>query len=142
MTASDGVVTGRLNWWNVGLWVVQVLLAVVYLMAGGMKLTQPMDGLAAMGMSYATDLPEALTRFVGAMEVLGAIGLILPALTRILPWLTTLAAAGLSLVQVAAIVLHATRGETAVTLPANLVLLALALFVVWGRLRKAPITVR
>ena len=132
----------RRNWWAIALWAAQILLAIVYLMAGGMKLTQPMAGLAAMGMGYATVLPEAFVRFVGTMEILGALGMILPAATRILPVLTPLAAAGLSLVQVSAIVLHATRGETAMTLPVNLVLLALSLFVLWGRWSKAPIEAR
>lgn len=142
MTLDAGAVR-RINWWNIGLWVAQVLLAVVYLMAGGMKLTQPMTGLAAMGMGYATQLPELFVRFVGLMEVLGAVGLIAPAATRILPFLTPLAAAaGLAFVQVSAIVLHALRGETAMTLPVNLVLLALALFVLWGRTRKAKIAPR
>ena len=132
----------RTDWWNIGLWVAQVLLAIMYLMAGGMKLSQPMAGLAAMGMGYATALPEPFVRFVGLMEVLGATGLILPSATRILPWLTPLAAVGLSVVQVSAIILHASRGETAMTLPLNLVLLGLALFVVWGRSRKAVISPR
>lgn len=139
MDASAG---RRSDWWTIGLWVAQVLLAIVYLMAGGMKLSQPMTGLAAMGMGYATALPEPFVRFVGLMEVLGATGLILPSVTRILPWLTPLAAVGLSVVQVSAIILHATRGETAMTLPLNLVLLGLALFVVWGRTRKAVISPR
>ena len=130
------------NRWNIALWVAQGLLAVVYLFAGGAKLLQPIDGLVAMGMGYAADFPALFTRFVGLMEVLGALGLILPAAARIAPMLTPLAAVGLSFVQVSAIVLHATRGETAMTLPANLVLLALSLFVVWGRLRKAPISSR
>jgi uncharacterized membrane protein YphA (DoxX/SURF4 family) len=141
MTLEAGAAR-RINWLNIGLWVAQVLLAVAYVMAGSMKLSQPMTGLAAMGMGYATQLPELFVRFVGLMEVLGAIGLIAPAATRILPFLTPLAAAGLAFVQVSAIVLHATRGETAMTLPVNLVLLALALFVLWGRTQKAAISPR
>ena len=128
--------------WNIGLWTAQVLLALVYLAAGGMKLFQPIETLAAAGMAYVTTMPELFIRFVGVMEILGAIGVVLPALTRSRPMLTPAAAVGLSLVQVAAIILHASRGETAMTLPMNLVLLALALFVVWGRTRKAPITPR
>jgi uncharacterized membrane protein YphA (DoxX/SURF4 family) len=130
-----------MNKWNIGLWVAQVVLAAVYVMAGFMKLTQPMDALVASGMTYAGDYPELLTRFIGTMEVLGAIGIILPAATRILPALTPLAALGFSAIQVLAIGLHTTRGEFQV-LPLNLVLLALSLFVLWGRLRKAPISPR
>lgn len=130
------------NWGNIGIWVAQVALAILYLMAGGMKLVQPIDALVGMGMAYAGALPEAFIRFVAFMEILGAIGLLLPAATRILPWLTPLAAVGLSFVQLSAIVLHAMRGETAMTLPVNLVLLALSLFILWGRWQKAPIAVR
>ena len=130
------------NWWNIGLWVAQVALAILYLMAGGMKLLQPIDALVGMGMAYAGDLPELFIRFVALMEILGAIGLILPAATRILHVLTPLAALGLAFVQLSAIVLHAMRGETAMTLPVNLVLLALALLVAWGRWQKSPVAPR
>jgi putative oxidoreductase len=139
---TESTVRSGVNWWNLALWAAQVLLAVLYLMAGFMKLVQPIDGLVGMGMAYAGALPEAFIRFVAFMEILGAIGLLLPAATRILPWLTPLAAVGLSFVQLSAIVLHAMRGETAMTLPVNLVLLALALFIFWGRWQKAPIAAR
>ena len=130
-----------MNKWNIGLWVAQAVLAAVYVMAGFMKLTQPIDALVASGMSYAGDYPEMLTRFIGTMEVLGAIGIILPAATRIAPFLTPLAALGFSTIQVLAIGLHTMRGEFQI-LPVNLVLLALSLFVLWGRLRQAPIAPR
>lgn len=130
-----------MNKWNIGLWVVQIVLALVYGMAGFMKLSQPIDALVASGMSYAGDYPELLTRFIGTMEVLGAIGVILPAASRIAPWLTPLAALGFSIIQVLAMGLHISRGEFQV-LPVNLVLLALALFLLWGRTRKAPIASR
>lgn len=116
-----------LNFW---LWIAAALLAVMYLMAGGMKATQPIEKLAAQ-MKWAPNMPR-LTRFIGTAEVLGAIGLIVPFATGILPWLTPLAAIGLVLVQVLAIPFHIRRGEMQ-TLPLNLVLLALALFVAWGR---------
>lgn len=130
-----------MNKWNIGLWVAQVVLAAVYVMAGFMKLTQPIDALVASGMTYAGDYPEMLTRFIGTMEVLGAIGIILPAATRVVPVLTPLAALGFSIIQVLAVGLHSSRGEFQV-LPINLILLALSLFVLWGRLRKAPIAPR
>ena len=117
-----------LNFW---LWAAAGLLAVAYLMAGGMKATQPIDKLAAQ-MKWPAELP-GLTRFVGVAEVLGAVGLILPLLTGILAWLTPLAALCLVLVQVLAIGFHLRRGEPQI-LPANLVLLLLAAFVAWGRL--------
>jgi putative oxidoreductase len=140
MTDVTSGTTGR-NGWNIGLWVAQGVLAFFYGYAGFTKLSQTMESLGAMGMSYALDFPELLTRFIGTMEVLGAIGIILPALTRIQPRLTPLAALGFSLIQLLAMAVHITRGEFGV-LPMNLVLLALSLFVVWGRSRKAPIASR
>ena len=117
-----------LNFW---LWVVQALLAAFYLMVGFMKATRPLADLTKM-MAWPEQYPR-LTRFVGVAEVLGGIGLILPMLTGILPWLTPLAALGLSVIQVLAIGFHARRNETGKSLPMNLVLLALSLFVLWGR---------
>lgn len=140
MTDVTNGATGR-SGWNIGLWVAQVVLAVMYGFAGFNKVSQSMEGLAAMGMSYAVDFPELLTRFIGTMEILGAIGIILPALTRIMPRLTPLAALGFSVIQVLAMGVHISRGEFMV-LPMNLVLLALSLFVLWGRARKAPISPR
>jgi putative oxidoreductase len=140
MTDVTSGTTGR-NGWNIGLWVAQGVLAFFYGYAGFTKLSQTMESLGAMGMSYALDFPELLTRFIGTMEVLGAIGIILPALTRIQPRLTPLAALGFSLIQLLAMAVHITRGEFGV-LPMNLVLLALSLFVAWGRFRKAPIASR
>jgi uncharacterized membrane protein YphA (DoxX/SURF4 family) len=138
---TETLATPRRNWVNIGLWTAQILLAVAYLAAGATKLFTPIDALGAM-MTYVPTMPELFIRFLGLMEILGAIGLILPSVTRILPVLTPAAAVGLSIVQVAAIILHATRGETAMSLPANLVLLALSLFIVWGRTKKAPIAPR
>ncbi len=117
-----------LNFW---LWAAAGLLAVLYLMAGGMKATQPIDKLAGQ-MKWPADYPW-LTRFVGWSEVLGAIGLILPLLTGILAWLTPLAALCLVLVQVLAIGFHLMRKEPQIV-PVNIVLLALAAFVAWGRI--------
>src|SRR5687768_4971649 len=116
---------------NVWLWIAQGLLALAYGAAGGMKAFQPIPKLAAM-MGWPGDYP-GLTRFVAWAEIAAAVGMILPILLDILPWLTPLAAIGLSLIQVFALILHARRGETAKTLPANLVLLGLSLFVAIGR---------
>ncbi len=138
---TDTLSAPRRNWMNIGLWVAQALLAIAYLAAGATKLFTPIDALGAM-MTYVPTMPELFIRFLGLMEILGAIGLILPSLTRIMPVLTPAAAVGLSIVQVAAIILHATRGETAMSLPVNLVLLALSVFIIWGRTQKAPIAPR
>ncbi len=133
---------GAARGWRIGLWSAQIILAVLFGMAGVLKTTMAPEALPAMGIAWATDVPVMLLRFIGTVELLGAIGIILPALTRIRPMLTPLAAAGFATIQVLAIGFHATRGETGATLPINIVLLALALFVIWGRLRKAPIQPR
>lgn len=125
---------------NIGLWVVQVLLAVMFGMAGVMKTTQPIADLVAQ-MVWPGAIPAAMVRFIGASELLGAIGLLVPALTRIKPWLTPLAAAGLVTVMVLASVFHLTRGEYA-AIAMNTILGALAAFIAWGRHRKVPIAPR
>jgi uncharacterized membrane protein YphA (DoxX/SURF4 family) len=140
MTDVTSGSTGR-NGWNIGLWVAQLLLAVLFGWAGYTKLFTPIADLAPM-MAWAPEFPEWLVRFIGAAEIAGALGMILPAATRILPFLTPLAALGFAVIQVLAIGLHFTRGETAMTLPLNLAILALSLLVLWGRGRKAPIAPR
>src|SRR5262245_22830625 len=81
------------------LWTVQVLLAIAFGMAGVMKATQPIEVLAAQ-MVWPGDVPSALVRFIGVSELLGGIGLVLPAATRIQPRLTPLAAVGLVVVMI------------------------------------------
>jgi uncharacterized membrane protein YphA (DoxX/SURF4 family) len=116
---------------GVALWVVQLLLAAAFLAAGGMKLSQPKEKLAA-NMAWVEDFSQGTVRLIGALEVLGALGLVLPALTGVLPWLTPLAAVGLALTMVGAILTHLNRKEnSAIAAPA--VLLVLAAFVAYGR---------
>jgi len=123
---------------SITLWIVQVLLAAMFLMTGFMKLSQPIAALSGQ-MPWVTSVPEALVRFIGAAELAGALGLILPSLTRIRPRLTVLAAIGLITVMILASAFHLSRGESSVV-PMNLVLAALAAFVAWGRSKAAPIT--
>jgi uncharacterized membrane protein YphA (DoxX/SURF4 family) len=123
-----------------GLWLAQVLLAAAFAAVGAMKLTTSAADLAR-SMPPGLSLPIALIRFIGVAEVAGAIGLILPSVTRIFPVLTSVAAGGLAVVMVLAGLLHTSRGEFA-SLPAVLVLGALALFVSWGRSTRAPIPAR
>jgi len=125
---------------NIALWVAQVLLAALYGAAGFMKSTMPIAALAAM-MKWPALVPAGLVRFIGAAELAGAVGIILPAALRIAPGLTTAAAVGLALIQILAIPFHVYHGESEM-LPVNTVLLALAVFVVWGRMRKSPIRSR
>lgn len=118
---------------NIALWVAQVLLAGMYGMAGGMKTFQP-DGVRKNPqMTWAHDKQDGYIRFVGTSELLGALGLILPILTGILPGLTPLAAVGLSIIQLLAIfIVHLPKKEYQV-IPVNIVLLALSVFVAYGR---------
>jgi hypothetical protein len=117
---------------NVVLWIVSGLLAAVYLAAGLTKLTQPREKLAAGAMGWAADFSSAGVKGIGLVELLGAIGLILPWATGIATVLTPLAAAGFVVVQILAFVVHARRKETK-NLPANVVLALLAAFVAIGR---------
>ena len=117
---------------NLVLWIIAGVLAAVFLGAGLMKLTQPREKLAASGLGWAEDFPPNVVKLIGALEVLAAIGLILPAVLGILPVLVPLAALGLVLMMIGAAVTHARRKE----LPAiavNVVLLVLAAVVAWGR---------
>lgn len=140
MTALPLTPATRLGW-NLALWAAQALLAALYLMAARMHLTLTPAELAAMGAGWALEAPLALVRFIGLAELLGAIGLLLPAATRIQPRLTVLAAGGLLAIQAFAIPLHLMRGEVA-ALPFNLVYVTLAVFILWGRTRVAPIRPR
>ena len=116
---------------NIALWIAQILLAVAFLGAGAMKLTQPKDKIA-QSMAWAGDFSPTTIKLIGLVEVLGALGLILPAVTGIAPVLVPLAALGLAIVMVGAIITHARRGEKQM-IGVNVVLLLLALFVAWGR---------
>lgn len=125
---------------HIGLWIAQGLLALVFTMAGAFKLLTPIDELAGK-MSWIQESSPWLVRFIGASEFAGALGLILPSLTRIAPKLTALAALGLAVVMVLGAGVHVMHGE-ADRLPVNVILGALAAFVAWGRLRAAPIPPR
>jgi len=124
--------------WNIGLWIAQLLLFLAFLAAGQMKLFTPIDELSAV-LPYAAEMP-GLVRFIGLSEILGAVGVVLPALTRILPKLTILAATSLLVVMVLAIGFHLSRGEFMIV--PNLVLGGLAGLVAWGRSRIAVIPAR
>ncbi|MBY8857514.1 DoxX family protein [Nocardia sp. CA2R105] len=118
---------------NIALWIAQGLLAFVYLVAGGLKLVRSREQLVATGrLDWMKDNSDAVVRAVGAIEVLGALGVILPAATGIAPILTPIAAVGLVIVQIGALRVHLTRNERQ-PLPANVILLLLAAFVAIGR---------
>jgi hypothetical protein len=123
-----------------GLWAVQALLALAFLGAGVMKLTAPIEELAK-NMTWIQSTGGGLVRFIGLSEALGALGLILPAATRIQPKLTVAAAGALTLVMVLAAGTHVMLNDAAHMAPA-LVLGALSAFVAYGRAVKAPILPR
>jgi uncharacterized membrane protein YphA (DoxX/SURF4 family) len=117
---------------NTFLWTVAGLLAVVFLAAGTMKLTQPKDKLAAAGQGWVEDFSSTAVKGIGLLEVLAAMGLILPAALNIAPIFVPLAAMGLSLMMVGAVITHARRREFPL-ITVNTVILALAAVVAWGR---------
>jgi uncharacterized membrane protein YphA (DoxX/SURF4 family) len=122
---------------NIALWIVQWLLAAVFLFAGGTKLVLPLDVLVSMGSPNQVPLPGWFVRFTGIVEVLGALGLILPGLFGIRPDLTPLAADGLVVVMIGATALTLASGDGAMAL-IPLVVGLLAAFVAYGRWRLAP----
>ncbi len=116
---------------NTVLWVIQIVLAVAFLAAGTAKVTQPKQKLRER-MAWVDDYSQPMVRFIGSMEILGALGLVLPAATGIAPILTPIAAVGLVVVMVGAAVTHLRRHEIP-NIAANAVLLVLAAVVAWGR---------
>ena len=117
---------------NVALWIVQGLLAALFLFAGGAKLVLPLDQMVG-----PVALPGWFLRFLGVAEVLGALGLILPGLLRIRSGLTPLAAAGLVIIMIGATVVTLVGGMVAVAMM-NVVVGLLAAFVAYGRWRLSP----
>ena len=116
---------------HVFLWIVQAVLAIAFGMAGVMKSTQPKAKLQPR-LPWVEDFSPNTVRFIGVVELLGAIGLILPAATGIAPILTPLAATGLAIVMVLAAGTHVRRKEPS-GVAVNAVLFALAALVAWGR---------
>lgn len=118
---------------NIALWIVQSLLALVYLATGGLKIVRPREQLVASGnFDWMKDSSDAGVKAVGLVEILGALGVILPWLTGIASILTPIAAIGLVVVQIGALRVHLVRNQRQ-PLPVNLLLLLLAAFVAAGR---------
>ena len=125
---------------NVALWILQGLLTLVFLMAGFMKVSQSKDALKKRGgkqMYWVDDVSANTVRLIGTLELLAGLGLILPHLTGILPWLTPLAAVGLVLTMIGAMMVNARKGNRLAILE-NSVLLLLAAFVAYGRFLLIP----
>jgi uncharacterized membrane protein len=117
---------------NILLWIITCLLAVAFLAAGVIHLLQPKEKLADSGMAWTNDFSAGTVKLIGAFEILGAIGLIVPAVTGIAPILVPLAALGLVVVMLGAAVVHTRRKESQVVI-FNVILLLLAAVVAWGR---------
>lgn len=122
---------------NIALWIAQGLLAIMFIMAGTMKATQPLAALAE-SLPWVTSTPLGLVRFIGISELLGGLGLLIPSIFRFKPFLTVWAAYGLALVMVLAAGFHASRGEYS-SIGMNVVLIGIALFIAFGRSKKVPI---
>ncbi len=117
---------------NIALWIVQGLLALVFGGSGVVKATRDRKRLFDDGITWVEDFPGWAVKTIGVLELLAAVGLILPAMTGIAPILTPLAAAGIALLMAGAGVVHVRRGEIAF-LGVIAVLFAAAVFVAWGR---------
>jgi uncharacterized membrane protein YphA (DoxX/SURF4 family) len=116
---------------NIVFWIITGLTALAFLAAGAMKLTQPKEKMATQ-MKWVEDFDQNTIRSIGGLEVLGAIGLVLPRLTNILPWVSSIAAIGLILTMIGAAVVHMRRKETIVP---NIVLGLLSTVALYGSIQ-------
>ena len=98
---------------TIALWILNGLLALAFIAAGSMKIARPKPALVASGMTWADDFADPTVKLIGAAELVGGLGLILPLLTGIAPILAPIAAAALAVVMVSAIVVHVRRKENA-----------------------------
>jgi putative oxidoreductase len=122
---------------NIVLWILQILVGLAFVMAGYTHAFNPEPLKAQPGGQWITAVPDGLRLFIGICEILGGVGVILPAVTGILPWLTPLAAALLGLMMLLAAGFHVMRREYP-NIAFNLVLFALAAFVAYGRFVLVP----
>lgn len=117
---------------NVVLWILAGVLAAAFVGAGVMKVSRSKEQLAGSGMAWVEDFSPGMVKFIGLVEILGGLGLILPAALDIVPVLVPLAALGLVLTMIGAAVVHIRRKELQTIAP-SVVLLVLSAVVVWGR---------
>ncbi|MBW6437539.1 DoxX family protein [Actinoplanes hulinensis] len=122
---------------NIVLWIIAGLLAAVFTATAVMKLSQPKEKLAAAGQAWTEDFSPGMIKLIGALELLAAVGLILPPLVGVAPVLVPLAATGLVLTMIGAAVVHARRREYS-SIGVNMVLLILAAVLAWGRFGPYP----
>jgi uncharacterized membrane protein YphA (DoxX/SURF4 family) len=124
---------------NTIIWIAQILVGAAFIMAGLAKATQPRTKLAEQ-MGWVNDFSDGQVKLIGILEVLGGVGVILPALLNILPILTPIAALGLVIVQIGAAYTHFRRNEYPM-IGINSVLIVLALVVAYGRFIAVPLHV-
>ncbi len=124
------------KWWNTLLWLAQVLLAITFIWAGAMKLFKPAD----LPWQWIKENPN-LVKVTGIIDLLAGVGLVLPALLRIQPTLTIYASYGIITLMIGASMFHIVRGETA-QIGFNVFVALTAVFIAWGRQKKAPITLK
>ena len=129
----------RSKMWNICLWIAQGILAAMFLTVGFMKIATPIEELSKI-VPLAKEAPY-LIKLIGMSELLGGLGLILPTMLKVKPHLTTLAAFSLAVVMVLALLFHLFRGEVS-AIGTNIVLGLLAVFIVWGRSKKAVIATK
>ncbi|WP_433323865.1 DoxX family protein [Spirillospora sp. CA-294931] len=117
---------------NIALWSIAGLLATALLVGGVIKVSQPKEKLAASGMGFAEDFSAGAVKAIGVAELLAAVGLTLPALLDVAPVVVPVAAVGVVLLMVGAMVAHGRRHEPQ-ALVVNVIFIVLAAFVAWGR---------
>ena len=127
---------------NITLWILQGFLAVLFLVFGYMRVIKSKDELKEIGgekMKWVDDISDSNLKLIGILEVLAAIGLILPQLTGILPWLVPLAAFGLVLTMIGAVIFHQLRGDGPKAIVQVIILLVMAAFTTYGRFDSIPV---
>ena len=122
---------------NILLWIIQILLALLFLFAGGTKFYYTIEQMRAMGPPNQILFPGWFIHFIGVCEILGALGLVLPGLLRIKQYLTALAAIGLTIIMIGAVVVTGMVGGVGAAIP-NLIICLLCAFVAYGRTMLRP----
>jgi uncharacterized membrane protein YphA (DoxX/SURF4 family) len=124
---------------NTVIWILQGLIALMFAMAGIMKLSKSKEELKKQGsMAWVSDVSSSNIKLIGSLEILAAIGLIVPQLTGILSWLTPLAAVGLAFTMIGALALHLRRGDGKQAIIPNAMLLLIAAFIAYSRFVLVP----
>ena len=124
---------------NTLIWILQGLIALMFAMAGFMKLSKPKEELKKQGsMAWVNDVSSSTLKLIGTLELLAALGLIVPQVTGIQSWLTPVAALGLVFTMIGALTLHIRRGDGRQALVVNVMLLLIAAFVAYGRYMLIP----